>query len=226
MHQRWDKLLFLHWPVAAEELRPLIPEPLEIDTHEGIAWLGVAPFTMSNLRPSFLPALPFVSRSHELNVRTYVHMDGIPGVWFFSLDASNPIAVLGARFAFSLPYFEALQSLTQSRDSIQFNSKRIHPGAPSAELKASWTLGDPLAEAKPGTLDFFLVERYCLYTSRGKHVYRARIFHRPWPLRRAALWDFSSTMAQSHRITIPPENPMLHAQAAPLDVEVWPLVRM
>jgi len=97
MYQTWDKLLFLHWPIAAELLRPLIAPRLCLDTFEGRAWVGVTPFTMWGIRPTLLPSLPVLSQSHELNVRTYVHMEDVPGVWFFSLDASNALAVLGAR---------------------------------------------------------------------------------------------------------------------------------
>ena len=100
MYQSWGKLLFMHWPVPAESLRPLIPQPLAIDTHDGIAWVGITPFTMWSVRPVFAPVLPYLSESHELNVRTYVHLDGVPGVWFFSLDANNAIAILEARLAF------------------------------------------------------------------------------------------------------------------------------
>jgi uncharacterized protein len=107
MYQTWDQLLFLHWPVAAERLRPLIAPQLSLDTFEGRAWVSMTPFTMRGIRPICLPSLPLVSRSHELNVRTYVLLDGVPGVWFFSLDASNTLVVFGARVALGLPYFRA-----------------------------------------------------------------------------------------------------------------------
>jgi uncharacterized protein len=93
MYQSWGGLLFMHWPVPARSLRPLIPDPLAIDTLDGVAWVGITPFTTWGLRPVLLPAIPLLSESHEINVRTYVHLDGIPGVWFFSLDANNPLAV-------------------------------------------------------------------------------------------------------------------------------------
>src|SRR4028118_1160406 len=133
MHQRWGSLLFMHWPVPAELLRPLIPEPLVVDTHEGLAWVGITPFTMWGVRPAFAPPLPFLSESHELNVRTYVHLDGVPGVWFFSLDAGNAAAVLGARVAFHLPYFRARTSLERRERRLYFSSRRVRrraaPGA-------------------------------------------------------------------------------------------------
>lgn len=97
MRQTWKKLLFLHWPIDAEALRPLIPSRLEIDTFEGRAWIGVTPFLLRGLRPPYLPPFPFLSSAHEINVRTYVHLDGVPGIWFFSLDADNGLAVATAR---------------------------------------------------------------------------------------------------------------------------------
>src|SRR4051794_5637104 len=113
MYQTWGKLLFLHWPISPNRLRPLIPSRLEIDTFRGTAWIGITPFTMWDIRPAFFPAIPGISTSHELNVRTYVHLDGVPGVWFFSLDAGNALAVLGARLFFGLPYYDARMKLDE-----------------------------------------------------------------------------------------------------------------
>jgi uncharacterized protein YqjF (DUF2071 family) len=226
MYQSWGKLLFMHWPIPAESLRPLIPEPLGIDTYDGTAWVGITPFSMWSVRPVFAPALPFLSESHELNVRTYVHLDGIPGVWFFSLDANNPLAVLGARLTFHLPYFTARMSLEQRDQTIYFASRRTHPHAPPAEFEAAWTVGDRLGEAPRGSLDFFLIERYCLYSARGARLYRARIFHQAWPLHSARLLSCSSTMIESQGLPSPRGEPLLHQQGEPLRVTVWPRVRV
>jgi uncharacterized protein len=223
LYQTWGKLLFLHWRLPSELIRPLVPAGLELDLYDGSAWIGMTPFTMWGIRPPLLPALPLVSRSHELNVRTYVHRDGVPGVWFLSLDASNPLAVPGARLGFHLPYFHARMRLHEAGSDIDFSSHRRHPGAPSATLEAAWSTGGPLGEAKPGTLDFFLVERYCLYAARGRRLYRARIHHPPWPLQRAELTHLSSSMLQSHGLPAPDGDPLLHAQGAPLTVGIWPL---
>ena len=154
MYQSWDKLLFMHWPMPVEALRPLIPDPLTIDTFEGTAWVGVTPFTMWGLRPVFSPSLPALSRSHELNVRTYVYLDGMSGVWFLSLDANNPLAVLGARLAFHLPYFTASMSLERRDQTIYFASRRTQVRATHAEFDAVWTVGEKLGQAEPGSLDF------------------------------------------------------------------------
>ena len=222
MYQSWGGLLFMHWPMPVEEVRRLIPEPLAIDTFDGVAWVGVTPFTMWDARPAFLPALPVLSRSHELNVRTYVHLDGVPGVWFFSLDANNPLAVRGARLAFRLPYFDARMSLEQREHTIYFNSERTHIRAPSAGFEAAWDVGDSWGQAEPGSLDFFLIERYCLYSAHRGRLYRARIFHRPWPLCGARLLSCSSTMIESQGLPSPEGEPLLHQQAEPLRVRVWP----
>jgi uncharacterized protein len=226
MYQTWDKLLFLHWPVAADLLRPLIAPRLSLDTFEGQAWVSVTPFTMWGIRPVLLPPLPVVSQSHELNVRTYVHLDGVPEVWFFSLDASNALAVLGARVAYGLPYFRARMRLQEHPSDIQFTSIRTHTGAPAARFEATWARGDPLPPAVPESLDFFLVERYCLYSVRRGHLSRARIFHRPWPLRRVERLSFTSTMLESQGLPTPAEAPVLHAQGEPLRVGIWPPERL
>ena len=225
MHQHWGSLLFMHWPVPVGLLRPLVPAPLSIDTHDGLAWVGITPFTMWGVRPAFAPPLPFLSRSHELNVRTYVHLDGVPGVWFFSLDASNAAAVLGARVAFHLPYFRARMSLERRERTLYFSSRRASRRAARAEFEAVWMVGDGLGEARPGSLDFFLIERYCLYSARGGRIYRARIFHRPWPLHRARLSSYRSTMIESQGLPSPNGEPLLHQQGEPLKVSVWPKVR-
>src|SRR5882762_4858763 len=119
MHQKWGKLLFMHWRIDEKLLRPLIPASLSIDTFDGSAWIAVVPFTMWGIRASFLPPIPVTSAFHELNVRTYVHLDGVPGVWFFSLDAANRLAVWGARTFYHLPYFKADMSLRQEGNTIE-----------------------------------------------------------------------------------------------------------
>jgi uncharacterized protein len=226
MYQHWGKLLFLHWSLPAESLRPLIPDPLVIDTFDGAAWISITPFTMWGVRPAFLPPIPFLSESHELNVRTYVHLDGDPGIWFFSLDASNPIAALGARLTFHLPYFSAHMSLERRSHTLRFASRRSHPHAASAEFKAVWTVGNRLPQSESGSLQFFLTERYALYSGRKDALYRARIFHRPWPLHEAHLLSFQSTMLESQGLPTPRDVPLLHQQGEPLKVRICPRVRV
>ena len=221
MHQTWHELLFLHWPVAPDLLRALVPPGLELDLHEGVAWIGVTPFTITGIRPVFLPPIPPRSDSHELNVRTYVHKEGVPGVWFLSLDASNPLAVSGARLGFHLPYFRASMRLEEEGGTVRFSSRRTDAGAPPAHLEAAWTRRDRSPDAEPASLAFFLIERYCLYSAHGERISRARIHHSPWPLSRAEVTRLSSTMLESHGLPTPTAAPLIHAQAAPLHVEIW-----
>lgn len=186
----------------------------------------MTPFTIRGIRPPLLPRLPILSNSHELNVRTYVHRDGVPGVWFLSLDASNSLAVWGARIGFFLPYFRAEMKLEAQGDKIGFSSRRTHTGAAAAEFQATWRLGPRLPEAAPETRDFYLIERYCLYTSSGDRLYRSRIHHRPWPLRSAEIEQLSSSLFQSHGLAEPQQAPLVHAQAEPLEVRIWPPERI
>jgi len=249
MHQNWGKLLFMHWAIDAELLRPLIPKDLSIDTFDGAAWIGEVPFTMWGIRASFLPPIPGTTAFHELNVRTYVHCNGVPGVWFFSLDAAHSLAVWGARTFYHLPYFNADMRLTQQGTSIEYSSTRSDsltygeffageaadiPAAassdsgrnyPRAELNASWTIGEPLPRASPGSIEFFLTERYCLYSLHCGRLYRSRIFHEPWPLRKATLNSRRSKMIESLGIAAPRESPLVH-YAEKIAVDIWPLKKV
>ncbi len=222
MHQCWGKLLFIHWAIDADLLRPLIPAALSIDTFDGQAWIGVVPFTMWDIRASFLPPIPGARAFHELNVRTYVHYQGLPGVWFFSLDAANKLAVWSARQFYYLPYFNAEMSLQQEGSTIRYSSIREDPQGAAAALKAAWTIGEPLAQAQPGSLEFFLTERYCLYSHHRDQLYRSRIFHPSWPLRSATLDNYQSTMIESQGIPTPGGTPLLY-YAESIAVDIWPL---
>jgi uncharacterized protein len=223
MHQRWCKLLFLHWRVDAASLRALLPSALELDTYEGEAWIGVTPFTITGIRPPFLPAVPFVSETHELNVRTYVHHQGVPGVWFYSLDASNPLAVTAARLTFRLPYYHASMNLEEEGATVHFSSRRSEGSEPMPSFRASWRREELLTPPPPESLEFFLIERYSLYASHGDKLYRSRIHHRPWPLRGARIDSLESSMLTSQGLPNSAEPPLVHAQAEPLNVEIWPL---
>src|SRR5947207_5168170 len=64
--QAWRDLLFAHWPVPAEALRPLVPPALEVETFDGTAWIGVVPFRMTGVMRRPLPDVPGVSAFPEL----------------------------------------------------------------------------------------------------------------------------------------------------------------
>lgn len=222
MRQNWGKLLFMHWRIDAHLLRPLIPPQLEIETFDGSGLIGVVPFTMWGIRASFLPPLPGTSAFHELNVRTYVNCNGVPGVWFLSLDAANQLAVWGARKFYSLPYFNARMSLQQTGNSIYYSSARQDSRGAPATLDATWTIGERLPESLPGSLEFFLTERYCLYSEHHREIYRARIHHQPWPLQKAELASLNSGMIESHGLPTPPGDPLLH-YCEEISVDIWRL---
>jgi uncharacterized protein YqjF (DUF2071 family) len=226
MFQSWGKLLFMHWPVPVAAIRPLIPSGLTIDTHEGNAWVALTPFTLWGLRPRFVPELPFLSRFHELNVRTYVHHRGVPGVWFFSLDAARRLPVIGARMLFHLPYHRADMGLAERDGTVFYRSRRL-AATPrgAAEFRATWAPGERRPAAEPGSLEFFLMERYCLYAGHRGRMFRARIHHVPWPLRTATVSEFASTMFEAAGFATPPGAPLLH-NGGPVQVEVWPLERV
>ena len=155
MRQRWRELLFLHWPIRPEELRPLVPPQLELDVFEGTAYIGLVAFTMTGVRPIGVPPIWGVSSFHETNVRTYVHRDGRdPGVWFFSLDAANRLAVYLARTFYHLPYYDARLFLEREPTSgpadprpILYAGVRRRRGSPARLLPHP---GDPDWPGPPG----------------------------------------------------------------------------
>jgi len=167
MAQIWHDLLFAHWPVDTAVLHPLLPPQLQIDTFAGHAWVAVVPFRMTGVRLRGMPAMPGLFAFPELNVRTYVTYDGKPGVWFFSLDAGNSLAVAVARAWFHLPYFRARMSCSERNGGIEYASHRTHSGAASAGLRGHYRPVGPIFLPQPDTLEHFLTERYCLYASTG-----------------------------------------------------------
>jgi uncharacterized protein len=219
MGQTWDNLLFAHWRVSSAALRDRLPPGLEVDEHDGSAWLGVTPFAVTGLRARGLLPLPYVSSFLGLNVRTYVTRDRKPGIWFFSLDASSQVAVEAARRLYRLPYFRARIAMRRRGDRILYECAR-HDGR---AFSASYVPVGEAAPAGPGSLEHFLVERYCLYTADRGRLLRAEIHHRPWPLQAAE--------AAIELNTMPPDwvrlegEPLLHYPRRQ-DVVIWPLERV
>ena len=222
--QRWDDLLFAHWQIPADQLRAAIPAGLTLDTFEGDAWLGVVPFEITGIRWRGFPPLPGLAGFPELNVRTYVTVGDKPGVYFFSLDAANLWAVVGARVAFHLPYFHARMTIQRDGEWVNYQTRRIRNGAIPAEFTARYRPTGDGALAQPGTLTHWLTERYCLYAvnSRGT-IFRAEIHHAPWLLQPAELEITSNTMAQVSGFNIvdaPNAEPLLHFSKRQ-EVVVW-----
>jgi uncharacterized protein YqjF (DUF2071 family) len=220
MAQTWLDLLFAHWPLDPQALRPAVPRQLELDTLDGRAWLGITPFEVRNLRLRPTLPVPRLSSFPEINVRTYVTVDDKPGIYFFSLDAASRLAVEAARRLYRLPYFRAEMKLVRHRDGVDYDTRRrADESAPPAAFRAAYRgLGDP-SPPSPGTLEHWLTERYCLYTlNEHQQVLRAEINHPPWPVQAAEADISLNTM-----IGLDLEgDPVVH-YAARQDVVFWSL---
>jgi len=192
----WRELLFLHWPIDAARLQRHLPAGVEVETFDGRAWLGVVPFRMARTRCRWLPPLPTAHTFPELNVRTYVRAGGRSGVWFFSLDAASRLTVAGARATFGLPYFTARMRCDDAGERVQFRSERRDRRAPAATFAAGWQASGPFAARAPGTLEHFLVERYCLFAWRRGRLVCGEIAHPPWQLAAAAVELATCDMTQ------------------------------
>ncbi len=216
--QRWQDLLFAHWPISVAALRPHVPPELAIDVYDGVAWIGLTPFVVRDLHVHGLPPLPGVANFPEMNLRTYVRHGERAGVYFFSLDASSRFAVLGARALYRLPYRAASMRAERRDGWIEYTSRRRRSGV--ALTTRYRPLGQPFL-AKPGTLLHFLVERYALFTVLpNEHVLEGDIHHRPWTLQRAEALMDASDVAGAAGLTLPSAPALLHF-AAEQDTLIW-----
>lgn len=222
MEQTWHDLLFMHWALPPETIRALLPAGLTLDTFDGKAWVGVVPFHMSGIRARGLPMLPPFA---ELNVRTYVTIDGKPGVWFFSLDAANRLAVEGARQFYHLPYFNAAMQVELKGDTVHYSSRRTDQRIRAGEFRAQYRPTGAIYQSKTGSLDAWLTERYCLYAANGSKLYRGEIQHVPWSLQPAEAEIKINTVTQAHGIILSDEPPLLH-YVKRLDILAWWLERV
>jgi len=218
---RWSDLLFLHWPIPASALRPLVPAGLELDERDGSAWIGLVPFSM-DIRPRFVPPLPGVSRFPEINLRTYVTCEGKPGVWFVSLDVPSRLAVAVARKAFHLPYHRARMSCLRRDGWVQYASERVGRTAPGPAFRGRYRPAGPRRTAPPGSLDAWLTERYCLYASdpRGG-IHRGEVDHATWPLQPAEVEIERETFLPG--LPVGRGEPPLAHFASALEVRAWTL---
>jgi len=226
MRMRWRELLFAHWLVDAATVRPLIPAALELDLFEGRCYVGAVPFLMENVTPRFMPPLPGLHAFPELNLRTYVIAGGKPGVWFFSLDAGQKLAVRAARRFFHLPYFDAKFEIDVTGGQVAYASLRTHHHAPAAKFSAQYRPIGPVYESTSGSLDAWLTDRYCLYSAdRTGNTYRGEIDHPPWPLQKAEATVPINTLGNSFGIEMAQQPVTLHF-AKSLDVRAWMVERL
>ena len=220
--QSWRDLLFAHWPVPAAELRPLVPEPLQVQEFDGTSWVGVVPFRMAGVMRRPWPDLPYVSAFPELNLRLYVELDERPGVWFLSLDASNLLAVWAARRFFHLPYVHARMSVDAVDDGFDYRSHRLdHPAGTAFE--ARYRPAGEVYRSTPGSLEHWLTERYCLYAQSPNGVlFRAEVHHEPWPLQPAEAVITRNDLLSPHGLKAEGTPALLHFSRR-IDVVVWSL---
>ena len=223
--QSWNNLLFAHWRISVSEIRHLVPPELTIQEFDGSSWIGVVPFDMRGIMMRPLPDLPYVSAFPEINVRLYVEYQGVPGVWFLSLDAGNILAVGAARVLFNLPYFHARMKCVGEGERVRYSARRITFGK-EAQFEGSYGPTGEIYSSQRGTLDYFLTERYFLYaTNRKGDLFRAAIHHKPWPLQPAEMEIELDTMTKGFGIHLSGEPEVLHFSRS-VDVVVWGLERV
>jgi uncharacterized protein len=229
MRQIWRHLGFLHWPIAADAIARVLPPGLEVDTFDGVAYVGIVPFTIPLTRAAGWPRAPLAPAFHELNLRTYVHRGGRePGVWFFSLDATSRLAVAGARVAYHLPYFYAAIALDVAgggeggggETEIDYRSRR-RSKLVDARFAARYRPAGQIAPAEAGTLELFLAERYLLYAWTGRTLLSARVFHAPYPLQAAVVADLQQTLISAAGLAVAPEASPLAHYAREVDVKIY-----
>jgi uncharacterized protein YqjF (DUF2071 family) len=223
MGQVWSDLLFAHWRVPREALERVVPAPLLLDEFDDSVWLGITPFQVRGLRlRGTVPVQP-ISSFAEINVRTYVSFDSVPGIYFLSLDAASVAAVHAARLGYRLPYFHSRMSIERDGDGVLFEAARDSEDGPGAVFRARYgpTHGEAVSSG-PDSLERWLTERYCLYTMDESHrIHRGEIHHPPWPLRNAWADIEANTMALPQGIELS-GDPLLHFSARQ-DVALWPL---
>jgi len=232
MRQRWEELLFLHWEMNPDLIQATLPSGLEVDTMDGKAYLGLVPFFMRGVRPSFLPTVPGISDFMECNLRTYVVGPEGPGVWFYSLDCNQVIAVELARTCFHLSYYHAEMSSTRQGDWVDYNTKRLYKSSlrHNEKLSRYRYRAEPKQQpgmAELGGLEFFQVERYLLYAAnfRKNILYSGRVWHEPYQVAPAevdVLDDHLVEVAGFNKLERPPEH--LHYSQG-VSVEIFGLKR-
>ena len=224
MYQSWRELLFVHWRVEPKRIQRTLPPGLQVDMFDGAAYVGVVPFYMHNIRPRGFPAIPWVSFFLELNVRTYVHDErGRAGVWFYSLDCNQPIAVWAARTFFHLPYRHARMTATSRDEAIDYRSQ-VNSSRRTCEL--SYSVAADGRPTEPGTFEFFLVERYLLFAAdKRSRLFTGQVHHAPYEVAPATLPKWSSNLLAEHDFGVDESRPDHVCGAKAVDVDVFGLVR-
>lgn len=226
MAERWRDLLFAHWPIPPEQVATLLPSGLQVDTFDGSAWLGIIPFSMERIQLRGVPRIPGASRFPELVLRTYVREENTnrAGVYFFSLEAANPLAVATARMAFHLPYHWARMSMqAQGEKEFLYESRRWLSSTPVGFRARYRGLGQMrlIERSQPGTIEYFLVERYYAFTvDRRGRLLRGDIDQQSWPIETAEAEIERNDLPGVYGIRLPSTPPLLH-YSRELAVYLW-----
>ena len=229
MHQRWEELLFLHWTFEPQIIAKVLPPSLRVDTFDDKAWLGVVPFSMRNVRPRFLPSVPGISNFPELNLRTYVVDEhGRPGVWFHSLDTPKRLPNWIARTFFHLNYRLARIQVEEKGGLRSYRSELWMETGWDTPQEYKWDrVGEPFI-AEPGSLDFFLAERYRLFAFNKKEnqLMSGQVHHEPYHLQKVNLMSYSKRLFALNGLPEPGNSPVSVLASAGVDVQISPMIRV
>ncbi|MBI1880661.1 MAG: DUF2071 domain-containing protein, partial [Chloroflexi bacterium] len=203
-----EHVLFMHWPIPAEHLRPLVPTQMELDTYDGQAWLSLIPLRMGSLHLRWLPPIPGTSTIIQVGLRTYIHVNHEPAIYYLTQYADNDLYIWVARYLFQLPYHKARMTFSPQQAGFHFE---CHEPASGAEFVASYRpVGQP-SPATPGSLEHFLLERYTLFSqSPAGKLYRGVVGHAPWPVQQIEVDIERNTIPSVMGLTLPPAAPLLH----------------
>lgn len=204
MVQQWRDLAYIHWRYPAEEVQALLPPGLEVDVHDGSAWVGLIPFSMRKIGLPHLPAVPYFGSFPEVNVRTYVRCNGQPGVWFFSLDVNRFLPALVARTTYLLPYCWGSALHRRDGEVLTTHVLRRWPSTSSTDISLS--IGEPIES--PDDIAVFLSARWGLYSKgfRGSLRY-APVDHEKWPLYCATLLNLDDSLVRAAGLSTPRGEP-------------------
>lgn len=223
LSMRWERLLFLHWTWDSGRIQAILPKGLYVDTYHDEAWLGIVPFYMRRVHPRGLPCVPWISDFLELNVRTYVHDgQGVPGVWFTSLSCNQPLAVQAARMFFHLNYVHARMRATESGKVVDYGSRRRG----GKEARYRYGMPEVAQMAEPGTLEFFLLERYVLFSAKSDgQLFSGRVHHTPYRAGQGRLQEWSFGPAEEDGFTLDGRKPEHVSMSELAEVGAWAIQR-
>ena len=218
-YQKWRSLLFLHWPVPVSVIRPLVPPSLDLDLYDGVAYVGLVPFAMHEVRPRWAPRWSGF-RFLETNVRTYVSLDDKPGVYFFSLDAASRVAVWIARRQWGLPYYHAAMRFERAGERLTYSSTRH---GSQVGCRVCYRVGSVLDPASPDSIEFFFLERYLLMLERAGVLYMGQVHHTPYPVHQVELLDLEDELLRAAGCSCSERWPAFAHYSPGVDVEIFAL---